>query len=94
MNLGVMEFIVDCLGLYGLKYYCKLEIKYCNYYHRHQITRCGRPTFAMTPISEALDHVVNQAKQILKEWKKTIGTCQELVEMEELGAKAMKAMEN
>jgi hypothetical protein len=66
---------MGCLGLYALKYYCKLEIEYCNYYHCHQITRCGHLTFAMTPIGEALYHVVSQAKQVFKEWRKTIGTC-------------------
>jgi hypothetical protein len=33
---GALEFTVGCLGLYALKYYCKLEIEYCSYYH-HQI---------------------------------------------------------
>jgi hypothetical protein len=66
---------MGCLGLDALIYYCKLEIKYCSYYHRHQISRCGRLTFAMTQINKALDHVVYQAKQVLEEWKKTIGTC-------------------
>jgi hypothetical protein len=56
---GALEFIVGCLGLHALKYYYKLEIEYCNYYHHHQIARNGSPTFAMTPINEALDHVVN-----------------------------------
>ncbi len=27
---GVLEFTVGCLGLYTLRYYCRLEIEYCN----------------------------------------------------------------
>jgi hypothetical protein len=34
-------------------------VKALDYYHCHQIAKCGRLTFAMTPISEALDHVVS-----------------------------------
>ncbi len=56
---GALKFIVGCLGLYALRYYCRLEIEYCSYYHCHQITTCGHSTFAMMPISEALDHVVS-----------------------------------
>jgi hypothetical protein len=85
-----LQWIV--LGLYALTYYCKLEIEYCNY-HCHQIARCGCLTFAMMPISEALDHVVSQAKQVPKEWKKTIGTCQKFVQMEELNAQTMEAIQ-
>jgi hypothetical protein len=70
-----MEFTMGYLGLYALRYYHKLEIEYCSYYRRHQIIRCGCPTFTMMPISEVSDHVVNRAKQVPKEWKKTIGTC-------------------
>jgi hypothetical protein len=75
---GALEFTMGCLGLYALRYYYKLEIKYCNYYHHHQITRCGCLTFIMTPISKIPDHVVNKTKQVLEKWKKTIGICQEL----------------
>jgi hypothetical protein len=39
----------------------------------------------MMPISEVPNHVVSQEKQVLEEWKKTIRTCQKLVEMEDLG---------
>jgi hypothetical protein len=46
----------------------------------------------MTPISEAPDHVISREKQVLKEWKKSIGTCQELTKMEELSAQAMDAI--
>ncbi len=70
-----LEFTMGCLGLYALRYYYRLEIKYCSYYHCHQIARCGCPTFTMTPISEAPDHVVNRVKQILEEWKKKTETC-------------------
>jgi hypothetical protein len=63
------------------------------YYHRHQIATCGCLTFAITPISEAPDHVVSQTKQVLEEWKKTIRTCQEFAKMEELNAQAMEAIQ-
>jgi hypothetical protein len=55
----VLEFTMGYLGLYALRYYCRLEIKYCNYYHHHQIIECGHQTFVMTPFNEALDHVVS-----------------------------------
>jgi hypothetical protein len=54
-----LNFIVDYLGLYALRYYYRLEIEYCSYYHRHQIARCGRLTFAMMPIIETSGHVVS-----------------------------------
>jgi len=37
----MLEFIVGCLRLYALRYYCRLEIKYYSHYHHHQIARCG-----------------------------------------------------
>jgi hypothetical protein len=40
----------------------------------------------MTLVIEAPNHVVSQTKQVFKEWKKKIGTCQELAKMEKLGA--------
>jgi hypothetical protein len=55
----VLEFTIGYLGLYALRYYYRLEIKYYNYYHCHQITRCGHLTFTMTPTSEVSDHVVS-----------------------------------
>jgi hypothetical protein len=27
---GVLKFTVGCLGLYALRYYCRLEIEYCS----------------------------------------------------------------
>jgi len=80
------------LGLYALRYYCRLEIKYCSYYHHHQIAKCGCQTFIMTLVIEAPNHVVSQTKQVFKEWKKKIGTCQELAKMEKLSAQAMEAI--
>jgi hypothetical protein len=47
----------------------------------------------MTPIIKAPNHLVNQAKQVLEEWKKTIGTCQELAKMEEPSAQVMEAIQ-
>jgi hypothetical protein len=46
----------------------------------------------MMPISEALNHVVSQTKQVPKEWKKTIATFQKLAKMEELSAQAMETI--
>jgi len=81
---GVPKFTVGYLGLYALRYYWRLEIEYCSYYHCHQIAKCGCLTFTMTPISKTLNHVVNRAKQVLEEWRKIIETCKKLAEMEEL----------
>jgi hypothetical protein len=72
---GVLEFTMGYLGLYALKYYCRLKIEYCSYYHRHQIVICGHLTFVMTLISKVPNHVMSQEKQVLEEWKKTIGIC-------------------
>ncbi len=62
MNLRVMEcwniqWVV--WGLYALKYYYRLEIEYSNYYHHHQIAKCGCLTFVIMPISETLDDVAS-----------------------------------
>jgi hypothetical protein len=54
-----LEFIMGCLRLYALKYYYRLEIEYCSYYHHHQIAKNGHPTFVMMLISETLDHIVS-----------------------------------
>jgi hypothetical protein len=70
----MLEFIVGYLGLYALRYYYRLEIEYCSYYHHRQIAKYGCQTFIMMPISEEPNHVVSRTKQVSKEWKKTIGT--------------------
>jgi len=89
---GVLEFKVGYLGLYALRYYCRLEYAYGENYHWHQIVVSNRPTFAMMQMETILNHVISQAFAELKWRKQLMDYCQELAYLTNLGDCAMEAI--
>ncbi len=89
----MLEFTIGCLGVYVLRYYCKLEIDYWNYYNQHQTMLFGQPTFAMKWMEDRLNHVSCKVANALEQWKATITQCQKLSQLTDFGAKAMETIQ-
>jgi hypothetical protein len=88
----VLEFEVDYLGLYALRYYCRLEFAYHEYYHQHQIIVSNKLTFAMTQMETIPNHVVNQVHVDLEQWKQLMNYYQKLACFTNLGDCVMEAI--
>jgi hypothetical protein len=44
---GILKHLMNCLGAYALRYYCKLEVAYNKYYLKHTMTISHNPIFIM-----------------------------------------------
>ncbi len=60
---GMLEDLTSCLGVYALRYYCKLEVAYKKYYLNHTTTISHKLTFVMA----RKDHVPDTIEKMLKE---------------------------
>ncbi len=89
---GVLKFEVGYLGLYALRYNCRLEYSYQEYYHRHHIVVFSNLTFAMTRMETIPNHVVSRAHADLEQQKQLMDHCHELTCFVDLGDCAMEAI--
>jgi hypothetical protein len=59
---GVLEHLISCLGVYALRYYCKLEVAYNKYYLKHTMAINHKPTFVMVKRDPILDTIEKKVK--------------------------------